>query len=154
VAKKGDYEALKPEAAYLVKAYVYGLANGAERFFYFIFSDYDEAGRNYGTVNRDFTPRPAYVALCNLTYLLGEGKFLREVEASGDGVECHVFKDGEREVAVLWAKEQRQTKFVLNAADAEAFDVIGRRIPFKRYSDSRFEMQVGPDPVFLKAIAQ
>ncbi len=154
VGKKGDYETLKPEAAYLVKAYVYGLANGAERFFYFIFSDYDEAGRNYGTVNRDFTPRPAYVALCNLTYVLGDGKFLREVEASGDGVECYVFKDGEREVAVLWAKEQRQTKFVLNAADAEAFDVIGRRIPFKRYSDSRFEMQVGPDPVFLKAVAQ
>jgi hypothetical protein len=154
VAKKGDYETLKPEAAYLVKAYVYGLANGAERFFYFILSDYDEAERNYGTVNRDFTPQPAYVALCNLTYVLGEGKFVKQAEASGDGVECYIFEDGGREVAVLWAKEQQQTKFVLNATDAEGFDVIGRRIPFKRYSDNRLEVEVGPDPVFLKAIAQ
>jgi polysaccharide biosynthesis protein PslG len=154
VAKKRDYETLKPEAAYLVKAYVYGLANGAERFFYFIFSDYDENGRNFGTVNRDFTPRPAYVALCNLTYLLGEGKFLRKAEASGEGVECYVFQDGEREVAVVWAKEQQETRFVLNATRAEAFDVIGRRMPFKRYSDGRIEIQAGADPVFLKAIPE
>jgi hypothetical protein len=152
VAKKGDFETLRPEAAYLVKAYVYGLANGVERFFYFIFSDYDERGNNFGTVNRDFTPRPAYVALCNLTYLLGEGKFVREEKASGEGVECFVFQDGEREVAVLWAEKPQDARFKLNAAEAEAFDVIGRRIPCSRFSDGRFEVAVGPDPVFLKAM--
>jgi hypothetical protein len=131
---------------------VYGLANGVERFFYFIFSDYDERGNNFGTVNRDFTPRPAYVALCNLTYLLGEGKFVREEKASGEGVECSVFQDGEREVAVLWAEKPQDARFKLNAAEAEAFDVIGRRIPCSRFSDGRFEVAVGPDPVFLKAM--
>jgi len=151
VAKKRDFETLRGEAGYLVKAYVYGLANGAERFFYFIFSDFDERGRNFGTVNRDFTPRPAYVALCNLTYLLGEGKFVKEEEASGEGVECYVFQDGEREVAVVWAKERQDARFKLDAAEGEAFDVMGRRIPCSRFTDGRFEVTVGPDPVFVKA---
>ncbi len=149
--KKTDFETLRPEASYLVKAYVYGLANGAERFFYFIFSEFDERGRNFGTVNRDFTPRPAYVALCNLTYMLGEGKFVRKAGVRGQSVECYIFRDGEREVAVLWAREARDFRFPVKSLRAEeGVDVVGRPIPFRKYSDGTVEVRVGPEPVFFK----
>lgn len=151
VEKKTDFDTLKREASYLVKAYVYGLANGAERFFYFIFSDYDERGRNFGTVNRDFTPRPAYVALCNLTYMLGEGKFVRKAGVRGHGVECYIFRDGQREVAVLWAEEPQDFRFRVKGVRAEeAVDVVGRPIPFRKFSDGTAEVRVGPEPLFLR----
>ncbi len=151
VEKKTDFETLKPEASYLVKAYVYSLANGAERFFYFIFSDYDERGNNFGTVNRDLTPRPAYVALCNLTYMLGEGRFVRKAGVRGQGVECYVFRDGEREAAVLWAEKPQDLRFRLEGIRAEeAVDVVGRPIPFRKFSDGTAEIHVGPAPLFLR----
>ena len=150
--KKADPQTLKGEASYLVKAYVYGLANGAERFFYFIFSDYDERGNNFGTVNRDFTPRPAYVALCNLTYILGEGKFDRRVDVEREGVECYSFRDEGKEVNVLWAEQPQRVRFRVEEGRkaAEAVDVVGRPIPFQTYSDGTCEIAVGPEPVFLK----
>ena len=149
-----DPKTLRGEAEYLVKAYVYGLSNGVERFFYFILSDYTERERNFGTVNRDFTPRPAYIALCNLTYLLGEGNFLRKGEVTGEGVECYVFQDGKQEVAVLWAEQRQDVRFRLNSPDARAFDVIGRNAPLKRYSDGRLEVSIGPEPVFVQGMGQ
>ncbi len=152
VAKKADFETLKPEASYLVKAYVYGLANGAERFFYFIFSDYDERGRNFGTVNRDFTPRPAYVALCNLTYMLGEGKFNRKVEVEKEGAECYSFSDEGKEVNVVWSEKPQKVRFPIQKGrkPAEAVDLIGRPIRFRAYSDGTCEVSAGPEPVFVK----
>lgn len=149
---KGDHPTLRAEATYLVKAYVYGLANGAERFFYFIFSHYPERGRVFGTVNRDFTPRPAYVALCNLTYMLGEGKFVRKVDALPEGVECHQFRDGDQVVDVFWAKEAQQVRFPIEEGrkPQEAVDVVGRPISFRTFSDGTCELAVGPEPVFLK----
>jgi hypothetical protein len=148
---RGDSGTLRNEASYLVKAYVYGLANGAERFFYFIFTDFTEEERNFGTVNRDFTPRPAYVALCNLTYFLGEGKFLRKGDETDENVEYHIFQDGDREAAVLWVKEGAARSFRTKGPKvAEAVDVIGRSIPFRNFDDGTFEVQVGPEPVILK----
>ncbi len=147
---KANLDVLRGEASYLVKAYVYGLANGAERFFYFIFSDYMEDNRNYGTVNRDFTPRPAYVALCNLTYVLGEGKFARHADVDNEDVEYYVFRDAEREVAVLWAKQQGGSFRLKGPKVGEAVDVIGRPIPFRNFDDGTFEVRVGLEPVFLK----
>ncbi|NQT83085.1 hypothetical protein HQ563_08680, partial [bacterium] len=148
---KGDHQTLRGEASYLVKAYVYGLANGAERFFYFIFSEYPERGRNFGTVNRDFTPRPAYVALCNLTYMLGKGKFASEVKVNAEGVECFSFNDGQTPVAVLWAKKTQSVRFAIEGLAAEeAVDIVGRPLPFRKFSDGTVEVRVGPEPVFLK----
>jgi len=148
---KGDHQTLRGEASYLVKAYVYGLANGAERFFYFIFSEYPERGRNFGTVNRDFTPRPAYVALCNLTYMLGKGKFASEVKVNAEGVECFSFNDGQTPVAVLWAKKTQSVRFAIEGLAAEeAVDIVGRPLPFRKFSDGTVEVRVGPEPIFLK----
>ena len=148
---RGDQQTLRGEASYLVKAYVYGLANGAERFFYFIFTDFTEEEKNFGTVNRDFTPRPAYVALCNLTCLLGEGKFLRKGEETDENIEYYVFQDGDREAAVLWVKEGAPRSFRTKGPKVvEAVDVIGREIPFRNFDDGTFEVQVGPEPVILK----
>jgi len=147
---RGDHETLRGEASYLVKAYVYGHANGVERFFYFIFRDYTEDEKNFGVVNRDFTPRPAYVALCNLTYLLGEAKFVRNASDGEAGVECYVFADRQAEGAVLWADKTQDFRFHLKAARPEAVDIVGRSIPFRKFNEDSIEIRVGPEPVLVK----
>lgn len=58
----------REQAAHLVKTYAVGFAGGYEKVFYFFLRELLEDNyHNWGILDQDFSPRPAYVALATLT---------------------------------------------------------------------------------------
>lgn len=101
-------ECLKAE--YMAQSYASSLAAGASRHFQFILGQYQEPnGVQFGLLRKDFTPRPAYVALAAV------GRFLAGAHCAGSWhpapevnvVGFHARPDGvERDVLVVWTERE------------------------------------------------
>lgn len=131
-------ERLKGE--YIAQSYAQSLFAGADRHFHFILGDYHEpSGVQFGLLRRDFTPRPAYLALAAV------GRFLAGAEClgrwrPGPDITVVAFRgrpDGEpRDVLVAWAEKDvdwpRRGKTVAElalpgeVAPEQVFDYLGR----------------------------
>ncbi|MCP5518358.1 MAG: hypothetical protein H7A45_13975 [Verrucomicrobiales bacterium] len=97
------------KAEYVTQSYAQSLFAGADRHFHFILGDYHEpSGVQFGLLRRDFTPRPAYLALAAV------GRFLAGAEClgrwrPGPDITVVAFRgrpDGEScDVLVAWAEK-------------------------------------------------
>jgi hypothetical protein len=101
----GDWRAAEREqAAFLVKTYAEGFANGYERVFFFFWKELLEAElHTWGIVREDFSPRPAYFALALLTRHLA-GAPAVAFETHGNGRTVYFKKPDGRLVGVSWGE--------------------------------------------------
>ncbi len=97
---------LEQQAWFLVQAHALGFAAGAARIGVYKFTDVLAAPgvEPFGLLRADLTPRPAYVAYQQMTQLLGG--FTQVSLTSQDAYHRVTFRQPQRLVHVLWAREQ------------------------------------------------
>jgi len=94
------------QAEFIPRSYVYSLASGVDKHFWFVFPYYLENGIDFGSLNPDLTPKPGYVALSTITYALGRGDYRGRLEVGRESAHVHVFDRGDgSQAAVCWSEE-------------------------------------------------
>ncbi|MFP4056234.1 MAG: endo-1,4-beta-xylanase [Candidatus Brocadiia bacterium] len=151
IPHQGHNQPLRDETtqcAYAVRWATLALANGAEKVFY-------HAGTCDG-LNRDSLqgifheyggqPHKIYAAQAVLSRVLAPScRFVRRLDLPGEGVRGHLFRDGERLTAVLWAPRGAKPQPVrLASPKLELWDLMARR-------QARRQLDPGPVPVYVTA---
>jgi hypothetical protein len=128
------------KAEYIAQSYAQSFFAGASRHFHFIVGHYHEpSGVQFGLLRRDFTPRPAYVALAAVGRLLAGAECLGRWEPEPD-LHLYAFRaqpDGQpRDVLVAWTEQpmdwqlrggKKQTWSPPEAPEVRGvFDFLGR----------------------------
>jgi hypothetical protein len=94
------------QARWLVRSYVYALAAGVKRLFWFPFYPYYDpstSGPHGGSLIRaDLTPKPAFVSYRVAAQNLVGATFLRWLDVGSDA-RCAVFRQGREFIAVPWS---------------------------------------------------
>jgi hypothetical protein len=83
---------------------------------------------NIGIMNRDFSPKPAYIAYSTMTRVLKGMKFTKSLSLA-EGIFSGVFedeRDGNTKVIALWAPfEERDAEIEVNSDKATLINTIG-----------------------------
>jgi hypothetical protein len=119
--RRGDFRAtLDEQASYLIQAFAYGLAAGAERISVYPMYDGDAPPGTelMGLVRQDGSTRPAYQALKTVTRYFS-GVRSGTVERVGDAVNITLQKDGGT-VTVAWSQAPRSAVLMIPAHKASA----------------------------------
>jgi hypothetical protein len=141
------------QARMLARAYLTYLAQGVEVFFWYEFRDgglqpeYNE--HNFGIVTHDLQPKPAYVALQQLTAALGPAPvFQGPPQSSPEGV-VRVSISGRDGVAVtaFWA-DRPGVRVPLAAKAFRAYDAAWASVPVEGDAEGLW-LRLGNGPVFV-----
>jgi len=136
---------MRHQAVCLVRAHIYGLAAGLDKFFWYNFlnDDRNKEGQHFGLVNReDFTPRFGFGAYAAMVYFLDGARFYKKVEILKPA-RIFVFEKENGSVTVLWSSGARGSLTLPLPRRASLYDIMGNRI-------SHFEIPLRPDPVYLE----
>jgi hypothetical protein len=143
---RGDFRAtLDEQASYLVQAFAYGLAAGAERISVYPFYDSDGQPGNelMGLIRTDGSARPAYQALQTITRYFG-GVREAQVERQGEAVVIVLRRDSQT-VTVAWATKPRPVKLEIGATAERALlvDKYGGERPIEA-EDGTYQLTLEP----------
>jgi hypothetical protein len=141
-------EQMKLQAELLPKLFAESLYLGAQNAFYFTFPNHPEGGRQYGILQTDLTPRPAYLSLAAVGRLLAGAKAAGQLElpAGATAYAFHAVVDGTpRDVLVAWS-DRAPAQLRLSVAPVGVFDVIGREFPPQQSGSS---LRLAPSPIFV-----
>ncbi|MBN8219109.1 MAG: hypothetical protein J0L75_20890, partial [Spirochaetes bacterium] len=125
-----DDEQERLHAEHLVKGMVMAVTRGVTRDFFFVFPPYNERDNTkvWGLFRWDFTAKPVFAALANLTHQLGAAAWLGRIDV-GEGIEAHLWAEkGGGQTLVWWSISNDQRSFtVTSAAKAiELVDLLGK----------------------------
>ena len=137
---------MRHQAVSLVRAHIYGLAAGLDKFFWYNFvnDDRNKDGQHFGLVNReDFTPRFGFGAYAAMVYFLDGARFYNKVEILKPA-RIFVFEKENGSVAVLWSSGARGSLTMPLPRRAALYDIMGNPI-------SHYEIPLRSDPVYLEA---
>ncbi len=140
---------LKVQTESLVKLYATSLFMNVKRAFFFVLADHIEAGRQYGLLHDDLTPRPGYLALAATGRLLAGARPIARLQVTGSpNTFVYAFQalpNGQpKDVIVAWNDDG--TSLRLPVAPEEVFDNIGRSTPFPKGQTTVPSLQ---SPTFL-----
>lgn len=140
------------QAELVVKANVLMQALGVDKNFFFVFPPYNEqgGGKVWGFFRWDYTVKPAYVALANLTAQLGPSRYLGKLDL-GEGISAFLYEqpDG-KQILVYWADEERE--FVLKGqGELEMLDFLGGSQKLAS-AGGCYELVAGRFPIYLKGL--
>jgi len=146
----------RDQAEFIVKSQVSMHAAGVARDFFFVFKPYNEqrGGKVWGLLRWDYTAKPAYVALANLTYQLGNARYLGKKSWSSR-VRGFVFQqpDGTRTL-VCWSADGKDTEISLNETKpVEQVDLVGRTTPVHP-RNNRITITAGKFPVYINGLSR
>jgi hypothetical protein len=123
-----DQERLHAE--HLVKGMVMAVTRGVTRDFWFVFPPYNERENTkvWGLFRWDYTVKPAFAALANLTHQLGAFTWLGRMDA-GVGIEAHLWADKKGAQTLVWwsvSNDQRTWSVPSSAKGVELVDLLGK----------------------------
>ena len=131
------------QAKYVITSAAEAIANGVDKNFYFLGTEYQENGYTTGIMTKnDAYPSfyPAYAAMSAMTDILGEAQYLGNIN-SGDA-RGYVFKNGTKEVIVAYSVNGAQT---LNVSGSyKKYDMFGNQI-----SGTSGNVSLTEEPVFI-----
>ncbi|MGC3990980.1 MAG: hypothetical protein QM796_15135 [Chthoniobacteraceae bacterium] len=118
------------QARFMVYAMITGQARGLSRLFFFVLPPYNEqdGGKVWGLLTWDWTVKPAYVALANLTSQLGAASYLGPINL-GSGVAGWLFERKNDQVIVSWSDTEQDID--LPAVPTSAVDIMGKSTAVK-----------------------
>lgn len=127
------------QAKKLVKSFVYNVSEGFEKFHYFYMAEFLESDQDmWGIFRENLTPKPAFIALANLTNVLDKGEYLGKFDLGVPGSQGYVFNNGKEQVLVAWADEQKNIR--INGQNLRAVDMIGYPVS---------SSQISPNPIYI-----
>ncbi|MFP4058354.1 MAG: beta-galactosidase [Candidatus Brocadiia bacterium] len=140
------------QADFVPRSFAGSLAAGTDRHFFFVLPYYLERGVQFGSLRRDLSPRPAFVAIATAVDLLGEGRYLGAF-AGLEGAVALAFDAGSRAVAVVWSDSPRRVALATGAEQVEVADVVGRR-ERRAAPGGRLELDAGPSPQYVAGLGR
>jgi len=116
------------QARFMVYAMVTGQVRGLARLFFFVLPPYNEqdGGKVWGLLRWDWTVKPAYVALANLTAQLGNASYLGPIDL-GSGVAAWLYQRKDDQVIVAWSDAAHDVE--LSTSASSMVDIMGKSTP-------------------------
>ena len=150
--REHDEEQERMQAESLVKSQISMQALGFAKDFSFLFAPYNEGGKVWGLLRFDYTVKPGYVALANLTEQLGWSRFRGTIDLAPE-VFGFLFADPDgSQTVVAWTMDSDRTVVLENRADTvRLIDLMGtetRPVP----QDDAYTIAVGKYPVYLRGL--
>jgi hypothetical protein len=149
-ARRGNGEIAA--ARWMVRMHLSGLAEGVQKFFYFMAADWQ---RNAcGLLRDDGCPRPTYVGYAAMTEMLEGSKFVEKVVLLDEGVRFYVFERADAAVVVFTKGINGisgKVGFPAEKAFAEArlFDLMGAPLDADRNGQRELESVFDDTPRYL-----
>ena len=114
--------------------------------FWNIGTDKEAASNNYGIVNYDYTPKPAYYSLKNYYENTNGSEYIGTINLA-DGLEAHIYdKDGKPKI-ITWSNIKDQT-IQIDYANFTAKDLYGNDI-----ENTNGKLDITTSPVYLDNIS-
>ena len=127
------------QAIHAVRAACHSVSQGVNKFFIFYFQEFlENAWAMWGITRSNWTPKPAYAAYANLTYILGKGKYLGYFDLGLPNSYGYVFESGNGPIMAAWAQED--VEISLPGHDLSAVDIMG--IPTSPKKLSRYPIYI------------
>jgi hypothetical protein len=138
----------RDQVDYLIKTFALAGALGIEKVFYFIFPSFLEFGQSYwGIYDYDsslgWSPKPAYLALAQLTHTLKAANCLGRLEL-GEAIRGILYRVDGKDLLVLWTRKPEGETLFLPQGKYDARDAIGRPLAFVGNS-----LPVSQSPLYL-----
>jgi hypothetical protein len=145
-----DYtlETQRPQAESLVKAYVRALTFGS-RLFWNLFRDVPQEWAVSGLFLYNFTPKPAYAAVCAMTSLLPNAAFGEEITVA-EGASCYAFTTDRGPMVVFWSDTEPH-ELLLQDPALQVFDLMGN--PAGQPTDEGRAVTIGTSPLYFTGVA-
>lgn len=154
------------QAMMLPRAYIIAFACGVERVFWYLFHD-NLAQENYfeshfGTVDRQYKPKPAYHALKTLTRMLPGGSTVPELYELGDVYFAKWVRPDGKKVWAVWYgfssdESMKKVSITFDGEVTEAVDFLGNKIPVPEKEitvTGGVQYFVGPEHISLEEISE
>ncbi len=140
---------LSKQTPYVVSSAVQALSYGIDKYYWFLGAHYLEAGGDYGSFSKNDRAYPTIAAYAVLTNMLGEGKYIGELNDLPDDVRGYLFDTGERVVAVVW--KTSGSKVYTFKADAPIIEtsMMGQQILRNPSDKGTISINVGTEPVYI-----
>jgi len=153
-----DWYSDERQSRYVVMSLIRGMAADLKIVVWFTFGYFiDNLNREWGLLDSDLNPRPAYYAYKTLTRELGGAHYERPLSASG--IEGYVFSLAEGvEKSVLWATEETTTMSfpgnqlrVVDKYGAESIIKDGDVSDLDGTANGSIEIEISLSPIYVEA---
>lgn len=146
--KVAHFDQLQQMCRYAIKSCAKILAEGSDKWFWFISRAYLEAGGGFGTAHAwTHQPYPIFAVAANLTYQLGEGVFKGKMANMPNKAYGFLFDRGEEDVAILYSSEKHTV--TLLAERLTLCDMFGKETELVGVG-GRVSIEISDDPVFVR----
>ncbi len=139
---------LRHQARYLATAMPEAIANGADKYFWFLWREYNEAGYEMGTFDYNNNPNPVYAAYAAVTSSLGKGKFIGQLNRND--VKGYVFETNDKggQAAALWCNDGEKEVTLKTSGDVIVSDMMGRKSNISP-AGGTVTINAGGEPVYV-----
>jgi hypothetical protein len=142
------FDQLQLMCRYAVKSCAKILAEGSDKWFWFISRAFLESGGGFGNAHAwTRQPYPIFAVTANLTYQLGNGIFKGKIANMPEKSYGYLFDRGEEDVAILFASERHTVSF--KAEKLMLCDMFGKETELFGV-DGRVSIEISADPVFIR----
>jgi hypothetical protein len=157
-----DARQARLQAQRVVKAQVTLHALGVKHVFFFVFPPYNEGDGHtvWGLLRWNWTVKPGYVALANLTEQLANSDYLGQ-SSFGHGVHAFLFRQQATisrmarqgtQTLVLWARHRQHITIHTDAARLERVNVVGSTRILLPGKNGKYRVMVGKSPIFINCL--
>lgn len=144
----------RKQAEFVPKSFAWSLAAGTDRHFFFVYPYYLERGVQFGSLRKDLSPRPGFVAIAAAVDILGEAVYLGQYELDGgEGATALAFDTGKQRVLVIWSETPQTVELALGAGSVEVASVVGRR-ETRDTAGGKVKLEIGPSPKYVIGIGK
>lgn len=158
-----DARQARLQAQRVVKAEVTLHSLGVKHVFFFVFPPYNEQNGHmvWGLLRWNWTVKPGYVALANLTAQLANSHYLGQSNF-GHGVHAFIFRQEASvsrmarkgtQTLVLWAKHRQHITIRTGAAKLERVNVVGTATLLVPEKKGEYSVTIGKSPIFINGIS-
>ncbi|MDD6485300.1 MAG: hypothetical protein PUF72_12190 [Clostridiales bacterium] len=139
---------LRHQARYLATAMPEAIASGADKYFWFLWREYNEAGYEMGTFDYNNNPNPVYAAYATVTSSLGKGKFIGQLKSND--VRGYVFETNDKggQAVALWCNDGEREVTLKTAGDVIVSDMMGRKSTISP-TGGTVTINAGSEPVYV-----
>ena len=143
------FDQLTNMCRYAIKSSAKILAEGCDKWFWFIARAFLELGGGFGNLHAwTHQPYPIAATLANLTYQLGDGRYIGRLSHVSEGSFGLVFDRGEHDVVVLFGKDGGSVE--IKTDRAVKIDMFGEESELLCDENGMIFIAVSNDPVFLR----
>ena len=142
------FEQLQLMCRYAVKSCAKILAEGSDKWFWFISRAFLESGGGFGNAHAwTQQPYPIFAVTANLTYQLGKGVFKGKLAHLPENSYGYLFDRGEEDVAIIFANGNQSV--TIKSERVTVSDMFGKEIHLVA-KNGEVSVEISDDPIFVR----